>query len=101
MIGRAIAVGEGLAGRAIRDRSIVVDARLEVEQFPASIRATGVEPFEHGIGLPLIRDGVVIGAFTVGRTGEGSEPFSDLEIEGVQLLAGNAALAIAECLPAR
>ena len=95
VIGREIEVGEGLAGRAIRDRTPVVENGFEVDRFPRSVQESGIAAFVHGVGLPLIRDGVVVGAFTVGRTGEGAEAFSELEMLGIQLLASNAALAVA------
>jgi len=95
VIGSEIEVGEGLAGRAIRDCMPVIEDGFDVGRFPRSIQASGVPAFVHGVGLPLIRDGVVVGAFTVGRTAEGSAAFSELEMLGVQLLASNAALAVA------
>jgi len=57
--------------------------------------AIALQAFVHGVGLPLVRDGVVLGAFTIGRTDPSAEPFSDLEIEGLQLMAGSVALAVA------
>jgi len=93
-IGREIQLGEGLAGRAIRDRAIVVDHTIGVHRFPRSVQDLDIPPLTQGVGLPLIRDGVVIGALTIGRTSVAAR-FSDLEIEGLQLLAISAALAVA------
>jgi len=93
-IGREIQLGEGLAGRAIRDRAIVVDHTIGVDRFPRSVQDLDIPPLTQGVGLPLIRDGVVIGALTIGRTSVAAR-FSDLEIEGLQLLAISAALAVA------
>jgi diguanylate cyclase (GGDEF)-like protein len=93
-IGREILPGEGLAGRAIRDRVAVLDDAFGPEQVPQSVRGLEMPPVTHGLGLPLIRDGVVVGALTVGRTADGAA-FSELEREGLQLLAGHAALAVA------
>lgn len=94
VVGRAVEVGEGLAGRAIRDRAVVIEEAVTPDQFPRSIQDLDLPALTHGVGLPLIRDGVVVGALTIGRTAI-AEPFTDLELEGLQLLAGSAALAVA------
>ncbi|HYI66915.1 MAG TPA: diguanylate cyclase [Candidatus Limnocylindrales bacterium] len=92
--GHEIQVGEGLAGRAIRDRAIVIDNALTPEQFSQSIQDLKLPIWKFGVGLPLVRDGVVVGAISIGRT-TGPEGFSELELEGLQLLASSAALAVA------
>ena len=89
-----IQVGDGLAGRAIRDRVIVIDKALTPEQFPQSTQDLNLPPWNYGVGLPLVRDGVVVGAISIGRT-TGTEGFTELELEGLQLLASSAALAVA------
>lgn len=94
VVGREIQVGEGLAGRAIRDRAAVIEAALSQERFPRSVRDLTFPPLTHGVGLPLIRDSVVVGALTIGRTTADAR-FTDLELEGLQLLASSAALAVA------
>ena len=93
-VGREIRSGEGLAGRAIRDRATVVDDTMNPEKQTASIRGLGVPPTTSGVAMPLIRDGVVVGALTVGRTAPGAT-FSELEQEGLALVAAHAALAVA------
>jgi len=93
-VGREILPGEGLAGRAIESRTLVIDDAFTPEKNPASVRALPVPALTHGIGVPLVRDGVVVGALTIGRTRDGAD-FSELEIEGLQLLARHAALAVA------
>lgn len=94
VIGKEVAVGEGLSGRAIRDRATVVDEDFGPEKVPISLQHLGVPAITHGVGLPLIRDGVVVGALTIARATAGT-PFSGLELEGLQLLASSAALAVA------
>ncbi|MGH2418758.1 MAG: diguanylate cyclase, partial [Candidatus Limnocylindria bacterium] len=93
-IGREIGIGEGLAGRAIRDRATVVDDAVRPENVPSSIRDLDLPTVTHGVGLPLIRDGVVVGALTIGRTATAAD-FTPLELEGLQLLSSSAALAVA------
>ena len=92
-VGREIMPGEGLAGRAIRDRAVVLDT-LDEEARPRSLKGLDIPSLTHGMGLPLVRDGVVVGALTVGRTASGAA-FSELEREGLQIVAGHAALAVA------
>ncbi len=94
VVGRQVQVGEGLAGRAIRDRATVIEEAVSPDQFPRSVQDLDIQALTHGVGLPLIRDGVVVGALTIGRT-TASAGFSDLELEGLQLLASSAALAVA------
>ncbi|MGI8999319.1 MAG: diguanylate cyclase [Candidatus Limnocylindria bacterium] len=94
VIGREIQMGDGLSGRAMRDRAIVVDHTLSRDRFPLALPQLDLPPLTQGVGLPLVRDGVVVGALSVGRTGVAAR-FTDLEIEGLQLLASSAALAVA------
>ena len=72
----------------------MIDSTLSPDRFPRSLQDLNVAPLTQGVGLPLIRDGVVVGALTVARTKHGAR-FTDLELEGLQLLASSAALAIA------
>ncbi len=93
-VGREIEIGEGLTGRAIRDRAIVIDDTQTPDKIPRTVRDLNVPPLAQGVSLPLISDGVVVGAFAIGRTTHLSR-FTDLEVEGLQLLASSAALAVA------
>jgi diguanylate cyclase (GGDEF)-like protein len=93
-VGREVRAGEGLAGRAIRDRAMVLDDRLGAESLPAPIGELRVSDMSSGVALPLVRDGVVVGALTVARTSPGAT-FTDLELEGLGLVAAHAALAVA------
>jgi diguanylate cyclase (GGDEF)-like protein len=96
-VGREIRIGEGLAGRAIRDRAVVLDDTLSIDKLPATIRDLEVPPLTQGVALPLVRDAAVVGALTVARTAA-KEGFSALELEGLSLVAGHAALAVANAL---
>lgn len=93
ILGREIKPGEGLAGRAIRDRIVVVDGHFDRDRFPAAYRDT-IEPMTlMGAGVPLVRDGVVVGAMSILRR-DLSQTFRPIEHEAMELLAGHAALAI-------
>jgi diguanylate cyclase (GGDEF)-like protein len=86
-LGTEIGIGEGLAGRAIRDRAVVVDDHWERARFPRSALAR-VKIEEElpealaGVAVPLLRDDVVIGALTI------------VEREVLHLVASQAALAV-------
>jgi diguanylate cyclase (GGDEF)-like protein len=93
-LGGEVKPGEGLAGRAIRDRTVVFD-EFGNEGFPAAYRDSVKEPMRLlGAGVPLVRDGVVVGALSILRR-DLTEPFTILEREAMELLAGHAALALA------
>jgi diguanylate cyclase (GGDEF)-like protein len=93
ILGREIKPGEGLAGRAIRDRTVVVDDNFDRAHFPSAYRdSTETEPLL-GAGVPLLRDGVVVGALSILRR-DRSEAFRPIDHEAMELLAGHAALAI-------
>jgi diguanylate cyclase (GGDEF)-like protein len=92
-VGIPIEPGDGLAGRAIRDRALVVDDRFDPNK-SAVLRASGgtSDPFP-GAAVPLIRDDVVVGALTILRTNL-DRPFAPDELEALPIVAGLVALAI-------
>jgi diguanylate cyclase (GGDEF)-like protein len=93
-LGGEVRPGEGLAGRAIRDRTLVFDGAFTNEQFPVAYRETAEAMTLLGAGVPLVRDGVVVGALSIMRR-DLNEQFTALEREAMELLAGHAALALA------
>jgi len=93
ILGREIKPGEGLAGRAIRDRTVVVDENFDRDRFPAAYRDAAEPMTLLGAGVPLVREGVVVGALSIVRR-DRSQPFRPIEHEAMELLAGHAALAI-------
>jgi len=93
ILGREIKPGEGLAGRAIRDRTVVVDDNFDHAHFPAAYRDSGEIAPLLGAGVPLLRDGVVVGALSIVRR-DRLEGFRPIDHEAMELLAGHAALAI-------
>jgi diguanylate cyclase (GGDEF)-like protein len=93
ILGREIKPGEGLAGRAIRDRTVVIDENYERDRFPAAYRDSPERKPLLGAGIPLLRDGVVVGAISIIRR-DLAHPFHPIEHEAMELLAGHAALAV-------
>ena len=93
ILGREIKPGEGLSGRAIRDRTIVIDDNFDRERYPASYRDEAEPSALLGAGIPLQREGVVVGAIAILRR-DRSQAFRPIDLEAMELLAGHAALAI-------
>jgi len=94
ILGSEIRIGEGLAGRAMRDRTVVFDANYTTDRFPASLRDS-LEPMTLlGAGIPLVRDGVVVGALSIARR-DVARDFRPIEYEAMELIASHAALALA------
>jgi diguanylate cyclase (GGDEF)-like protein len=92
-VGVPVEAGMGLAGRAIRDRAMVIDDRFEPSRRPILAEpGAPTEPMS-GAAVPLIRDDVVVGALTVLRT-DVDRPFAPNEVEALPILAGLVALAI-------
>ena len=94
MLGREVRPGESLAGRAIRDRAVVIVDHFGNDQLPASLRGVRDLPDSLGAGIPLVRDSVVVGAMSLVRL-DRTNVFRPIELEAMELLAGHAALAIA------
>jgi diguanylate cyclase (GGDEF)-like protein len=94
VLGGEVRPGEGLAGRAIRDRAVVIDEDFKTQQFPASYRERTGPMTMLGAGVPLVRDGVVVGALSIVRR-DVTDAFRPIEREAMDLLAGHAALALA------
>jgi len=92
-LGGPIEPGEGLAGRAIRDRALVVDDHFDPATSPiASAGGPPAGPLA-GAAVPLIRDDVVVGALTILRL-DLATPFAPDELEALPIVAGLVALAI-------
>jgi diguanylate cyclase (GGDEF)-like protein len=94
ILGGEVRPGESLAGRAIRDRTVVLDDQFGTPQFPEAYRDTVGPMVTLGAGIPLIRDGTVLGALSLIRR-DNEDRFRPIEREAMELLAGHAALALA------
>jgi diguanylate cyclase (GGDEF)-like protein len=98
LVNRQIELGEGMAGRALRDRVLARARDYGPESFPRALQKGPLETrYADALGVPVIRDGVAIGALTLGRI-DPARPFTLLEIEALELLAGQTALAISNAL---
>jgi diguanylate cyclase (GGDEF)-like protein len=92
-VGVEIEPGQGLAGRAIRDRALVVNDRYDPTGHQAAM-AAGIAPEPMaGVAVPLARDDVVVGAVTIVRH-DLERPFLPDELEALPVVAGVVALAI-------
>jgi len=92
-LGLPIEPGDGLAGRAIRDRALVVDDRFDPNRSSVLKAGGGVAGPLSGAAVPLIRDDVVVGALSILRMGV-DRPFAPDELEALPIVAGLVALAI-------
>jgi diguanylate cyclase (GGDEF)-like protein len=91
-VGLELRPGEGTAGRAIRDRAPVLDDHFERRRFPAGTTEADIPDVVASVAVPLIRDKVVLGAIALVRTD--ARPFSELELEILQMVGANVALAV-------
>jgi diguanylate cyclase (GGDEF)-like protein len=92
-LGAEIRPGEGAAGRAIRDRAPVLDHAYAPRSLPAATSDAGITATMASLAVPLIRDQVVVGAITLVRF-DAADRFDELELEVVQMLGAQVALAV-------
>lgn len=90
-VGITVNPGEGLSGRAIRDRALVVDHAYNPSALPAAAKYEDM--VVSGVATPLIRDDVVVGALAVIRN-DIHRPLAQDELEALPIVAGLVALAI-------
>lgn len=86
--------GEGMAGRAIRERSMIVDELRSVgpasaDELPQALMLAA--------SVPIVRDGAVLGALTLTRA-DRDRHFTDLERDVLSMLAEQSAVAITNVL---
>jgi diguanylate cyclase (GGDEF)-like protein len=92
-LGVEIVPGEGLAGRAVRDRALVLVDKYDGTSDPRALAAGAAGETVGGAAVPLIRDDVVVGALTLVRR-DLDRPFGRDETEALPILAGLVALAV-------
>jgi diguanylate cyclase (GGDEF)-like protein len=93
IVGAQIHAGEGVTGRAIRDRVVVVVDRFERSQLPQSLTPGDFAEEMSVAAVPLLRDNVVVGALLLARDGV-TRPFTGPELEVLAILGHQAALAV-------
>ncbi len=93
-VGVCIPDGEGVSGRAIAERHLVVDAHLAKTDFPSTIRGGQFADAMAAAAVPLLSDDAVLGALALFRV-DLARPFTQLEQEVLPIIAGHVALAIA------
>ena len=93
-VGVRIPEGEGVSGRAMAERRLVVDSHLEKTAFPSTIRGGQFADVMASAAVPLLSDDAVLGALAVFRV-DLARPYSQLEQEVLPIIAGHVALAIA------
>jgi diguanylate cyclase (GGDEF)-like protein/PAS domain S-box-containing protein len=93
-VGATIEPGVGTSGRAISERvAIFTDSHPRAQATP-SLRDYMVDASIRSVGVPLLRDDVVVGVIAVGRA-ETAANFTQTECEVIALLGSHAALALA------
>jgi diguanylate cyclase (GGDEF)-like protein len=97
MAGIQVIPGEGLTGRAIQDRAMVVDENFTPDSYPSTVPRDSIITVRTGAGIPLMRGTDVLGAIAIARTDQEAH-FRPIELEAMALLAGHASLAIANAL---
>jgi diguanylate cyclase (GGDEF)-like protein len=94
LIGHVIQPGEGISGRAIVARDVVVADRLERRQFPKAVARAKLPDILGAMSAPMIVAEEITGTVTWLR-GDLTAPFSEQEREIAALLAGRVGLALA------
>lgn len=92
-VGVSIPADDGTAGVAMAERRMVVQDRLDPDQYPATMRTNRSVPVVT-MAVPLLKDDEVIGALSFVRR-DLHAPFGLLDREVAPIVAGQVALAIA------
>jgi diguanylate cyclase (GGDEF)-like protein len=95
VVGAEVQLGEGMSGRAMSARRLLVTERLERANFPSAVRDARMPDVVAAVSVPLILDEAVIGAITLLRE-RLDLPFSQAEQEVLDLVGNQAALAISK-----
>src|SRR5688572_11423067 len=92
-VGVSIQAGEGSAGRALAEATVVSRDLIHREEFPETLRGARVPDQLVTASFPLLRGDMVIGAVTVNRL-DLTRRFTAIEVESMSLLASHIALAL-------
>jgi diguanylate cyclase (GGDEF)-like protein len=94
VVGKEIHSGEGVSGRAIVARAVVVDDKLERATFPKAVSKVKLPDAVAAMAAPMVIGDEVGGVVTWLRS-DLSRPFTAQEREVASLLAGKVGLALA------
>ena len=94
IIGERIEPDEGVSGRAVATRSVVVFDRMERSQYPRSVSAVKLPDTLGAMAAPMLIGDEIAGVVTWLR-GDLTRPFTAQEQEIAGLLAGRVGLALA------
>ena len=94
IIGKPVEPGEGISGRTIITRAVMVDDRLDRSQFPKSVEGVKLPDELTAMSAPMLTGDEVVGVVTWLR-GDLAKPFTPQEQEVAGLLAGKVGLALA------
>jgi diguanylate cyclase (GGDEF)-like protein len=94
VVGQPIRAGEGITGRAIVARDVVVTDRLERKQFPKAVAKVNLPDVLGAMSAPMLVAEEITGAVTWLR-GDLSAPFTAQEKEIAALLSSRVGLALA------
>ncbi len=95
-VGMDVRPGEGMAGRAIRDRALVIDEQFGRPSFARPVATAGdpaLTPMQ-GAAVPLVREGAVVGAVTVLRH-DPEQRYTQLDRDALAMIAEQVALGVA------
>jgi diguanylate cyclase (GGDEF)-like protein len=94
VVGKEVEPGEGVSGRAIVARTVVVDDKLERSTFPKAVAHVKLPDVLAAMAAPMVIGDEVVGVVTWLR-GDLSRVFTAQEREIAALLAGKVGLALA------
>ncbi|HTK45452.1 MAG TPA: diguanylate cyclase [Patescibacteria group bacterium] len=94
VVGNKIELGEGISGRAIVARKVMVTDRLERSQFPKAVAKAKLPDVLAAMSAPMVIGDQIAGVVTWLR-GDLARPFSDQEQEVAALAASRVGLSLA------
>jgi diguanylate cyclase (GGDEF)-like protein len=92
-VGALIQPGEGMSGKAIKERRVTWADSLPRTEFPATVQGARVGDVLVAAAIPLLHEETVLGAIAVHRS-DLARPFSPLELEAMPLIGSQVTLAL-------